>query len=101
MEPLSLSLKSLETPKLEGSIQFNEKPSGVKSFSETLGDAMDNLKDLHIEANSLVQKYSSGEEVDVGEVMMAMEKSSMATELALQLRNKFIEGYQEIIRMQI
>jgi flagellar hook-basal body complex protein FliE len=45
--------------------------------------------------------YAAGGDVDVADVMVTMEKATMATELAVQIRNKFIDGYQEIIRMQI
>ena len=46
-------------------------------------------------------KYISGKTVDPAEVMLTMEKASMATNLAIQVRNRVIEGYKEINSVQI
>lgn len=102
MEPIKLDLQRLEieTPLLKASAQFNEGEE-VDSFTETLDKAMDNLKDTHKQSEKLMQDYASGKEVDISEVMLAMEKTSMTTELAMQIRNKLVEGYQEIVKMQI
>lgn len=102
MEPIKLDLNELkiDTTLLKGRAEFNEKD--VDSFTETLEKAMDNLKDTHTKSEKLMADYASGkEDIDVSEVMLAVEKTSMTTELAMQLRNKLVEGYQEIIKMQI
>ena len=49
----------------------------------------------------MVSDYASGGDVDVSELMVAMEKTSLSTELAVQIRNKVVESYQEIMRMQM
>ncbi len=102
MEPIKLNLEDLkvDTPLLKASVSFNEN-DGIDSFAETLDKAMDNLKDTHKQSNKLMQDYASGKEVDISEVMIAMEKTSLTTELAMQIRNKLVENYQEIIKMQI
>ena len=102
MEPIKLDLDRLQmdTPLLKGKAEYNEVDD-VDSFSETLEKAMNNLKDTHKESAKLMKDYASGKAVDVSEVMIAMEKTSMTTELAMQIRNKLVEGYQEIIKMQI
>jgi flagellar hook-basal body complex protein FliE len=102
MEPIKLDLDKLkiDTPLLKAKVEYNENE--VDSFTETLEKAMDNLKDTHTKSEKLMADYASGKEgIDVSEVMLAMEKTSMTTELAMQLRNKLVEGYQEIIKMQI
>ena len=45
--------------------------------------------------------YSAGKDVDISQVMLTMEKSQVTTDLAIQVRNRFIEGFNELIRMQI
>lgn len=103
MEPIKLDLSRLDidTPLLKGSAEYTEGEE-VQSFSETLVNAMDNLKETHSESAKLMQDYASGKEnVDISEVMLAMEKTAMTTELAMQIRNKLVEGYQEIVKMQI
>lgn len=102
MEPIKLDLNQIELsmPQLKGGVEYSEK-DGTASFSESLGKAMDNLNDTHKASEKLMQDYASGKKVDISEVMLAMEKTSMTTELAMQIRNKLVEGYQEIIKLQI
>ena len=102
MEPIKLDLSELQidAPLLKGSVSYDET-GDTQSFTETLEKAMDNLQDAHSESAKLMKDYASGKEVDVTEVMLAMEKSAMTTELAMQIRNKLVEGYEELIKMQI
>lgn len=99
IDPVQFTLPAFEAPLLKGSVSHNEKD--VPSFSSSLTKAMNNLRDVHNKSNALVEEYAAGGSVDVSEVMIAMEKTSMATELALQIRNRIVEGYQDIIKMQI
>jgi flagellar hook-basal body complex protein FliE len=99
IDPVQFTLPAFEAPLLKGSVSHNEKEA--PSFANSLTKAMNNLRDVHNKSNALVEEYAAGGSVDVSEVMIAMEKTAMATELALQIRNRIVEGYQEIIKMQI
>lgn len=101
IDPVQFTLPSFETPLLKGSVTHNEEGKGASSFANSLATAMDNLRDVHQKSDSLIQEYAAGGSVDVSEVMVAMEKTSMATDLAIQIRNKVLDGYQEIIKMQL
>ena len=49
-----------------------------------------------------MQDYRSGrKDIDITQVMLTLEKSQVATDLAIQVRNKFVEGFNELIRIQI
>lgn len=103
IEPINFNLQPVETPLLKTSISYAETDSkqGV-SFASTLGNALKNLKEVHKEAALAMQDYSAGKKnLDITEVMMTFEKSQIATDLAIQIRNKFIEGFNDLIRMQI
>ena len=101
MEPIKIDFNAVEfeKPTLKAGVEYNETQG--ESFTETLGKAMDNLKETHEQSSKMMQAYASGEDVDISEVMIAMEKTAMTTELAMQIRNKLVEGYQEIIKLQI
>jgi flagellar hook-basal body complex protein FliE len=101
--PIKFNLPPVETPLFKAGISYNEtgKESKGTNFGDTLSNAMNNLKDLHNQAENKMADYAAGGDVDVADVMVTMEKATMASELAVQIRNKFIDGYQEIIRMQI
>jgi flagellar hook-basal body complex protein FliE len=102
MEPIKLNLSQfdIDTPLLKGSARFDEGEKPV-SFTDTLEKAMNNLKDTHNQSAQLMQDFASGKEIDISEVMIAMEKTSMTTELVMQIRNKLVDSYQDIIKMQI
>ena len=46
-------------------------------------------------------KVASGEPVELHDVMLAQERASLGFELAVQVRNKLVEAYQDIMRMQV
>lgn len=77
--------------------------SGVpeKSFAETLKSSIGQVNRLQLETDTAIQNLVSGNEKDVHEVMVAMEKASISLELLVQVRNKIIAAYDEIKRMQI
>ncbi len=52
-------------------------------------------------AGEMQQAFASGEDVQLHDVMIAGEKSAIAIQLATQVRNKLLEAYQEISRMQV
>lgn len=73
----------------------------VTDFGQLLSNALDSLKGLHAQADELVKDLVTGKSVDLHDVMIAVEKASIALDLGLQLRNKAVEAYQEIMRMQV
>lgn len=102
IDPIQFTLPAFEAPLLKGGVSHNEQAgAGGNSFANSLSTAMNNLRDVHNQSNSLIEQYAAGGAIDVSEVMVAMEKTSMATDLAIQIRNKMLDGYQEIIKMQI
>ena len=72
------------------------------SFSNILKDSLDKLNNKQIESDILTQKMIRGDEdVSIHEVMLAGEEAKLSLQLAMQVRNKLVEAYQEISRTQI
>jgi len=69
-------------------------------FSELLTDAVGQVDQLEEQAHAAVTGLMSGNGVDVHQVMIATEKANMAFELALAVRNKAVQAYQQVIGMQ-
>lgn len=74
---------------------------GIESFGKLLADALGALQQSQSQADLMVSALATDEPVDLHEVMLAVEQANLSTQLALQVRNKLIEAYQEISRMQI
>ena len=78
----------------------NRGPKTVEQFKEMLYDAIDTVSDLQRNADKLMTKLAIGETQDLHRVMIAVEVN-LALQLTLQIRNKMLEAYQEIMRMQV
>jgi flagellar hook-basal body complex protein FliE len=69
-------------------------------FSDLLSDAIGQVSQLEDQAQAAVTGLMGGSGVDVHQAMIATEKASMAFELALAVRNKAVQAYQQVIGMQ-
>lgn len=76
-----------------------EQP-GPAPFSGMLHSMVEQTADLDRKASSAVTGLMSGQGVEVHEAMIATQKADMAFELALQVRNKAVGAYQQMMSMQ-
>lgn len=70
-------------------------------FADLLGRALSQLQSISDTADQKVNALATGHDVDLHDVMLAVEAESIAISLATQVRNKAVEAYQEIFRMQM
>ncbi len=75
--------------------------SPTEGFSKVLGDMVNGVNDLQLKANKSIQDFVTGESKGIHEVMIAVEKSSISFQFLNQIRNKAVEAYQEVMRMQV
>lgn len=76
-------------------------PSEGPSFSDILKNALNGVNDAQHEANTAVEQALSGESVDVHETMIALQKADTSLKMMLEVRNKLLEAYQEVIKTQM
>lgn len=78
-------------------------PDGVDrvKFAELLMKAVDHVNESQQTVRSMREEFQQGGRIDLAEVMIASQKSSIEFQLLMQVRNKFISAYQEIMSMQI
>jgi flagellar hook-basal body complex protein FliE len=70
-------------------------------FGETLTKAIADVNTLQAEAGKAVDKMVTGEATDLHEVMIAAEKARTSFDLLMEVRNKMLDAYREIMRMQV
>jgi len=75
--------------------------SGGESFAETLKSSLDNINSQQVKAEDLNNSFIKGDNVDVADVMLAGEEAKISLQYAVQVRNKLVEAYQELSRMQL
>lgn len=73
----------------------------IEEFKEFLAKAIQEVDAKHKKSEELVKKVATGEAENLHEVMIALEEADVALQLTLQIRNKIVEAYQEISRMQV
>jgi flagellar hook-basal body complex protein FliE len=74
--------------------------SGI-SFNETLKKYINEANDLQLKADNDIKRMIAGEEVDAHEVMTAVEKASLSFEMVMEIRNKMLEAYREVMKSGI
>ena len=70
-------------------------------FGQALTDAISGISDAQNAADDASVRLAAGDPIDLHEVMLARETASLQFQLAVQVRNKLVEAYQDVMRMQI
>ena len=94
------ALQSLRDGKAVEGASETKKPHGG-GFADTLQSAVSNVNDTQMRASELTEGYERGEVTDVAQVMLARQEAGVAFEATLQVRNKLLSAYQEIMRMGV
>ena len=79
----------------------NQQQVETNSFGEFLSDSLKEVNTLKKQSEVANMKLAAGQVEDISEVVIAGEKASIAVQLTMQVRNKMVEAYQEIMRMQV
>lgn len=72
-----------------------------KTFADTLTEAIGQVNEIQKESDLKAQELATGKTDDIAGVMLASEKADIALRTMVQVRNKIIDAYQEIMRMQV
>jgi len=80
-----------------------EKNSGEKSvdFGDLLKNALKDVNDAQLNADEAIKKVLNGETQNIHETMIALQKADVSLKLMLEVRNRLLEAYQEIMRTQV
>jgi flagellar hook-basal body complex protein FliE len=73
----------------------------LNSFGNVLKEQMQHINDLSAEAGEAKQTYATGGDIELHNVILAGEKADLALQLAMQVRNKIVNAYQEISHMSV
>ena len=99
---VSSIINSLNDVKLEQSNKIAQPLSGnTKSFQELLNNSLNELNDEQIEGYNAMQGIATGKVTNLQEAVQRIEEAELSLKLALEVKNKAINAYKEITRMQI
>jgi flagellar hook-basal body complex protein FliE len=87
------------------------KPPGVQdiqapktelpNFTDSVKNLLSKVNEVQIKSSSMQEAYQRGEDVPLTDVVLGMQKSSLAFEATLQVRNKVLKAYEEIMNMPV
>lgn len=97
------SISPLTTSGLQG-ISQGVKTTAAKqsdSLGDTFNQVLNSLNESQTNADSLVTQLASGKDVDVADVMIATTENDVNFRVAMAIRDKLVETYREVMRMNI
>ena len=80
--------------------QSTQAVQGV-SFGDVLNQFVSEVNDKQIASGQAVNDLLSGKDIPLHQAMIAMQEAGVAFQLMVEVRNKLLEGYQELMRMQV
>ena len=96
------ALKPIPLKELEGIQGANgvQAGQGVK-FENVLGTLVEDVNAKQLESAGTIREMMCGGDVSLHQAMLAMEEASVSFQLMVEVRNKLLESYQELMRMQL
>jgi len=78
-----------------------DQQGGGKPFSQVLNDAVQDINQLQKDADEAIASVQLGNTASVHEAVIALEKADISFRAMMQVRNKILEAYQEVMRTQV
>jgi flagellar hook-basal body complex protein FliE len=79
----------------------DDKQAGAKDFSQILNDAVQDINQLQKNADEAIANVQMDNTASVHEALIALEKAGISFRAMMQVRNKILDAYQEVMRMQV
>lgn len=86
---------------IQSPLSAGRASQGLGGVAESFRDTLDKVNAVQQQAHVSAGQFLAGESVDVHKVVLDQQRSQIAFDLLLQVRNKAVQAYQEVMRMQI
>jgi flagellar hook-basal body complex protein FliE len=91
---------NLQVPEISKPKSLGVEKDG-SSFGDMLKDAISTVNELQKQSDQEIQKVMTGESQDLHTTVIAMQKADLSFQMMMQVRNKIVQAYQEIMRSQV
>jgi flagellar hook-basal body complex protein FliE len=92
------NLESGPANTVAGAAAKQEAPG--KTFMDTMKKSVADVNDMQVENKAMVKEFATGEKQNVHELMISMQKAGVAMRMTSAVRNKVMESYRELLRIQ-
>jgi flagellar hook-basal body complex protein FliE len=100
MEPININPISYDLP-----LSLGNRPAGAQEektrFGTLLKDAISTVNDLQQRSDLEIQKIITGESDELHTAVVAMQRADVSFQMMMQVRNKIVQAYQEVLRMPV
>lgn len=79
----------------------DDRASDGRTFLETLEESISQVNELQEQANQAITDLATGENKDLAQTMLSVQKASLSFQLMVQVRNKIVQAYEEVMRMPV
>lgn len=79
----------------------NTEENSSTSFSTVLSDAINKVNEAEVDSNNKIEALIKGEDVEMHEVMLAMQEASLSLQALIEVRNNVVDAYKEISSLQL
>lgn len=79
----------------------NTEENSIASFYTVLSDAINKVNDAEVNSNNKIEALIKGEDVEMHEVMLAMQEASLSLQALIEVRNNVVDAYKEISSLQL
>lgn len=93
--------KVLDVSKLSSTNNIIKAKDSQTSFEDIFKNALNQVNELQVQADEYDKLFATGQVDNIHQVMIASEKAEIAMQFTLSIRNKILDAYKEIMRMQV
>ncbi|MDD3051490.1 MAG: flagellar hook-basal body complex protein FliE [Candidatus Cloacimonetes bacterium] len=93
-------MKQINKMNQQDDLSVNNKQPEI-SFGEMMKSYLEDANNLQLEADEDIRKAIAGEDIDPHKVMIAVQKANLSFELVMEIRNKMLEAYKEVTKMNM
>ncbi|MBY0470340.1 flagellar hook-basal body complex protein FliE [bacterium] len=98
--PAAAELRVNHVAEKEGLTPATAMPNGT-TFSDILRDSVSKVNELQTQADTAIKEMVAGRNKNIHETMLTIERADSSLKLMMQVRNKILDAYREIMRMQV
>lgn len=99
---MQMQAKQIAYASLNNSPAYFNRTAETGAFSNVLSASLDKISAMQTESRSQAERFVTGDtDMELSDVMVSLQKSSMAFKFGTQVRNKMVSAYQEIMSMAI
>lgn len=96
--PEGLALRAMES---EGLKSVSAPGDAAKGFGQMLSESIDKVNNMQVQSDQAIKELAAGRTKNIHETMLSIEQADTSLKLMMQVRNKVLEAYKEIMRMQV